>query len=262
VRAASLYPTGPHVRCIVVCSVKMAGILRRQATIKKRYSVDYLARLGGGGFGEVYLGQDKDSGAHVAVKVVAAKAGFQYNANDLNRELDIMRNTDHPNLVRLLDDETIDRTSYIILELCKTDLNTFAKEEPEGLSRPLKWQFIKEIVFAIDYLHSSSIVHRDLKPANILVKIEGDRNTLKVSDFGLSKKVDGESSATATAGVGTLYWMAPEIVTDQERPVRELRYGISSDCFAVGLNLHAVVKHRPGEWLTTITGIEAKPKYK
>jgi serine/threonine protein kinase len=239
----------------------MAGMLRRQSTIKKRFSVDYAVLLGKGGFGEVYEGKDKTSGELVAVKLVVPDPARLVSDKYIERELKIMRNTSHPNLVRLLDDEIIDKTAYMVLERCTKNLNEFAKEEREGLPRPLKWQFIKEVILAFDYLHSIPIIHRDLKPNNILVKIQGEVKTVKVTDFGLSAIVDGTSSATATAGVGTEGWMAPEIVRDPERPVRELRYGIASDCFAIGLTVYAVVKHIPGEWLTTITGIEAQPKH-
>jgi serine/threonine protein kinase len=255
VLAASLYPISRHVRCIVVFSVKMAGMLRRQTKIKKRYTVDYTLRLGRGGFGEVYAGKDTTNGERVAVKLVVPDPAHPNSNTYIKRELEIMRNTSHPNLVRLLDDEIIGNTAYMVLELCTKNLNEFAKEEREGLPRPLKWQFIKEVILAFDYLHSIPIIHRDLKPNNILVKIQDEVKTVKVTDFGLSKIVEGKSSLTATAGIGTEGWMAPEIVTDPERPLRKLNYGIASDCFAVGLTVYAVVKHIPGEWLTTITGI-------
>jgi serine/threonine protein kinase len=239
----------------------MAEMLRRQSTIKGRYSVDYSVRLGKGGFGEVYLGKDVSSGDSVAVKVVAPNRKSPSRDMYHEREVESMKSTDHPNLVRLVDYETIDHTSYIIMELCQKDLNVFAKEEREGLPRPLKRQFIKEVVLAIDYLHSKNIIHRDLKPENILVKIEADRTRLKVSDFALSKSVDGNSSVTATAGIGTPFWMAPEVVRDPERPEQQVYYGKASDCFAVGLILYAIVTHMPGDWLTTIKGIEAQPKH-
>ncbi len=69
--------------------------------------------------------------------------------------------------------------------------------------------YTAEIVSAISYLHQLGIVHRDLKPENVLLDSEGH---IKVTDFGLAKGNMAQESARTNSFIGTMEYMAPEIV--------------------------------------------------
>jgi serine/threonine protein kinase len=72
-----------------------------------------------------------------------------------------------------------------------------------------------EIAGALEYLHSKNIVHRDLKPENVLLsETDVESASLKVCDFGLSKSVSVGAQSTMTGGLGTMRYMAPEILGD------------------------------------------------
>eukprot|EP00293_Proteomonas_sulcata_P020599 CAMPEP_0184300394 /NCGR_PEP_ID=MMETSP1049-20130417/10813_1 /TAXON_ID=77928 /ORGANISM="Proteomonas sulcata, Strain CCMP704" /LENGTH=285 /DNA_ID=CAMNT_0026611099 /DNA_START=74 /DNA_END=931 /DNA_ORIENTATION=+ len=85
-----------------------------------------------------------------------------------------------------------------------------------------------ELLGGVAYLHSLGIVHRDLKPGNVLLSIEGN---IKISDMGLSKRLDKEQSSFETLSAGTIGWRAPELILGE-------RCTKAVDIFAVGCIMH------------------------
>ena len=143
----------------------------------------------------------------------------------VSREYEIHRNVRHPRIVSLYDVFEIDSDSFAtVLECCDgTDLDTILKEQsllPERSARAM----LLQILSGMRYLSSSSadgtrqgIIHYDLKPGNILFDEFGDA---KITDFGLSKIVDTESSENSmeltSQGAGTYWYLPPECFITHE----------------------------------------------
>ncbi|XP_003741341.1 cAMP-dependent protein kinase catalytic subunit gamma-like [Galendromus occidentalis] len=112
---------------------------------------------------------------------------------------------------------------YLVMEFAEYgDVRSQLIDKEGVLSEEAVKFFVAQIVLAFEYLHACKILYRDLKPENVMMFEDG---YLKVGDFGLAKRSDGEKTSTY---VGTIYYMAPEIV------LREM-YGVGVDWWALGV---------------------------
>lgn len=100
------------------------------------------------------------------------------------------------------------------MEYCEEgDLNMYIpkmRERSAPSSLPTRLDIMRQLASALDYLHSQKILHRDLKPANVLVKSSDRGPIIKLADFGIAKEFTS-TSRSHTDGVGTLFFMAPEV---------------------------------------------------
>jgi calcium-dependent protein kinase len=136
----------------------------------------------------------------------------------LRQEVDIMKELDHPNIIKLIDTHEDDTYLHLITELCLGgelfDRIILKTQSPEGkFSEKDASKLIASILDAIRYCHSKNIVHRDLKPENCIFSTEADDSTVKVIDFGLSRYDDNASNqGVMNTRVGTAYYIAPEVL--------------------------------------------------
>ena len=213
------------------------------------YDIFYDRVLGQGSFGSICAGRDTRNNRDVAIKRVTSYSP----RSDLciNRELAALRSISHPHITKFLHHERIGVHTYFVLELCNKDLQRFARENRELCN--LKIQFTEEFALAVQCLHDHGIIHRDIKPENVLVKSSAGSWITKMSDLGLSRYVPqgmGSSLFSATGGVGTSAWMAPEVIPTDGHA----EYSKSADTYSLGLLNLSVVDHRPGEALDALTG--------
>ena len=215
------------------------------------YEVFHRQKLGGGTFGNVYVGRDMRTNDSVAVKHIEPPIQHRDNyMKYIQNELDTLNSIDHPNVVDLIHYKQVGHCMYFILERCKCDLQKFAYEN-NGFQN-LKFDFLLGIAEGVNCLHQKRIIHRDIKPENVLIKEVHGTWTAKLTDLGLSRRVpEGcSTSFSATPCLGTKQWMAPEVFADEGDD--HTRYSMPADVYSFGLLSWSVIVHKPGEFLCAL----------
>eukprot|EP00644_Phytophthora_capsici_P003816 jgi/Phyca11/108769/e_gw1.15.53.1 len=185
-----------------------------------------LETLGTGGYAEVKLCKEKESGKLFAMKFISRdvmkkdKLGKQSKLDDIKREIAIMKKLHHPNVLRLyevMDDPKMNKL-FLVLEYMKHgDMLSFQKKKhPQGMlenlrDRDLHSVFL-QVILGLAYLHEQKIVHGDIKPQNLLV---GDKDVVKIADFGISQSLYGSKQKIADVA-GTPAFMSPEMCSGEE----------------------------------------------
>jgi len=192
--------------------------------------------IGEGGMGAVYKAQHtKIPNRVAAIKVL--KSNFLQNENlkqRFRREMEIMADLTHENIIKLEQFDEDDLGMYLIMEYFNgIEIDDYLKNHigvfPEEKAIPLMIQILKAFAFA----HSKGIVHRDIKPANIM--INQDASKAKVLDFGIAKMKDDVSMKTKSgAQIGTVFYMSPEQVHGKELDAR-------SDIYALGVTFYQML---------------------
>lgn len=197
------------------------------STLSNRYVIG--REIGRGGYSIVYRAQDSVLGTDVAVKLLVPPPAIAEVARErMRREVMAARDLTHANIVAVHDFLETDGASYVIMEYID-GLDVARHVEQHGpLSETDAITMGREIASALDAAHRHGVLHRDVKPQNILI----DRNgKAKLADFG-SAKLDGQATMTHTGGVvGTLSYLAPEILQGRRPDAR-------SDVYALGLTLY------------------------
>ena len=183
-------------------------------------------RIGRGSFSKIYIGKSIFNNNKVAIKKIRIKEQKKF-INLIQREISIMKNLSHPNILNMLDFIKTEREYYLILEYC--ELGDFSKFlNNRALKEKHAHRFLFQIASGLKYLYSKKIVHRDLKPQNILV---AKNFQLKISDFGFAKFQKSNLSETIC---GSPLYMAPEILTYK-------KYTDKADLWSVGIILYEML---------------------
>ncbi|XP_035498943.2 death-associated protein kinase 2 isoform X1 [Scophthalmus maximus] len=187
--------------------------------------------LGSGQFAIVKRCTEKSTGTEYAAKFIkkrqsrASRRGVR--REEIEREVVILQELQHPNIVALHDVYENRTDVVLILELVSGgELFDFLAQK-ESLSEEEATQFIKQVLDGVQYLHSKRIAHFDLKPENIMLL---DRNIplprIKLIDFGLAHKI--EAGADFKNIFGTPEFVAPEIVNYEQ-------LGLEADMWSIGV---------------------------
>jgi serine/threonine protein kinase len=203
--------------------------------IQDRYHIE--AELGRGGMGAVYRAEDTILERPVAIKfVTAAGLGAEGQAR-LLQEAQAAARLNHPNIIAVHDVGQAElagqegTSSFIVMELAEG--HTLREHQPQELDETI--DIVKAICDALAAAHSQGIIHRDLKPENVIVTPSGK---VKLMDFGLARITDKTRLTQQGAFVGTLSYLAPEIMQGQEASPR-------SDLYALGVMLYEMSAARP-----------------
>ena len=175
---------------------------------------DVIKQLGKGGYGKVYEVKNKKSGEIRACKHLSKL--ILKDLEKFEREINILINSDHPNIIKIYEVFESQRSLYIVMEECKGgelfDRIIEHIESKKMYSEKDAAEMIRQVMSAVEYCHNNGICHRDLKPENLLYLNKGPEkdNPIRVIDFGLSQRISSEKKLKTK--VGTAYYVSPEIL--------------------------------------------------
>lgn len=168
-----------------------------------------LAKIGEGTYGIVYRAKDNRSGRAVALKKIRLDSDSEGVPSTCMREVALLRELDHPNIVKLYDIIHSGKRLFMIFEFVDQDLKLLMdRMKPKPLPISYIKSFLWQLLQALTYCHTHRVLHRDLKPQNLLVDNVG---VIKLADFGLARAFSIPSRCY-THEVVTLWYRAPEVL--------------------------------------------------
>jgi len=203
---------------------------------------EVVAELGRGGMGVVYKARQESSGRFVAIKVIrdGALASPQERAR-FRIEAAAAARVQHPNVVPIYEVGEHAGRPYFAMELVGGgSLEQYVAGRPQPPQPAAK--LVRTLAQAVQCAHDGKVIHRDLKPANILLKSESEQLEPKITDFGLAKRLDSDSTAWTKDGavLGTPGYMAPEQAAGRVRDI-----GPAADLYALGAILYELLTGHP-----------------
>ena len=196
-----------------------------------------LEKLGSGAFADVVLCLHKPTNTHRAVKLIH-KAGLAKSQKDpiyMLKEIQILKNLDHPNILKCFEIFEDELKYYVSTEYCPAG-DLFGeicklKKFTEAQASNIMFQLLSALI----YCHDKCIIHRDLKPENILLMEKGDSLSIKVADFGSSCILDPECKLSGC--FGSAYYLAPEVFSNN--------YNEKCDIWSLGIIMYILLTGRP-----------------
>jgi serine/threonine-protein kinase len=205
-----------------------------------RYFGDYeiLREIARGGMGVGFQARQVSLNRPVALKMILA--GQLANETDVKRfytEAEAAANLDHPGIVPIYEVGQHEGQHYF--SMCFVEGQSLSHRLADGPLPPREAAaLIIRVAEAIEYAHQRGVIHRDLKPANILLDKNGNP---RVTDFGLAKKVQGDSGLTGSGQImGTPSYMPPEQAGGKRGEI-----GPAADVYSLGATLYASLTGRP-----------------
>ncbi len=205
-----------------------------------RYFGDYeiVREIARGGMGVVFQARQVSLNRPVALKMILA--GQLANDTDVKRfysEAESAANLDHPAIVPIYEVGQHEGQHYFSMGFVEGQ--SLSQRLADGpLPAREAAELMRRVCEAIEYAHQHGVIHRDLKPANILLDQNGNP---RVTDFGLAKKIQGDSGLTGSGQImGTPSHMPREQASGKRGEV-----GPAADVYALGATLYALVTGRP-----------------
>jgi len=213
-----------------------------QSRLSRRLDIEevqlYRPSIGSGAFGVVYRGNYR--GQEIACKLLKDQDNLTVDMfNDFKTEVKMFDDFRHPCIVNFVGAVWFPGSLALVTELCKYgSLPSAMKKHAEVWDVGMKMKAMYDCACAMNFLHESAIIHRDLKPENLLVISLIRREIVcKLSDFGTTKGVAGDMIGymTQTKGVGTPFYMAPEVMRGNGH------YTTKADVYSFGILMASVI---------------------
>ncbi|KFH09363.1 calcium-dependent protein kinase CDPK3 [Toxoplasma gondii MAS] len=184
-------------------------ITQQKAHLSDRYQ--RVKKLGSGAYGEVLLCKDKLTGAERAIKIIKkSSVTTTSNSGALLDEVAVLKQLDHPNIMKLYEFFEDKRNYYLVMEVYRGGELFDEIILRQKFSEVDAAVIMKQVLSGTTYLHKHNIVHRDLKPENLLLESKSRDALIKIVDFGLSAHF--EVGGKMKERLGTAYYIAPEVL--------------------------------------------------
>ncbi|KCV71303.1 STE/STE20/MST protein kinase [Fonticula alba] len=191
--------------------------------------------LGAGTFGKVLKAQHRDNGSISAIKIVPLDHSDKTSQTEILREVELMRGLRCNQIVQLLGTYLLPLQLWIVLEYCP---GGSIADYPRFCNRTLQERQIASIcrdsLAGLVYMHNQRLIHRDVKAGNILLGMDA---SAKLADFGVASRLSSQTMHRRTL-TGTPYWMAPEVVQEND-------YDERVDVWSLGITCIEMADGRP-----------------
>ena len=208
-----------------------------------------LKPVGKGAFGEVFLTTKRGTQQQFATKKVQKSVVLQEKVKKyFNNEIFILRNVNHPNIIKLHEIKQTLNNFYLVFELCNGGnlsdcLEKYNKNYGKPFTQEIVQHIMKQVVSGIQYLHNKKILHRDLKLDNILLNFDNAednekfnllKSKVKIIDFGFARYL--ENDVLAQSILGSPLNMAPQILMKMRRLDNNQTFGYDqkADIWSIG----------------------------
>jgi len=211
---------------------------------------ELLEEIGRGAQGVVFRARQKSLNRTVALKVISlGQWASKAHLKRFRREAEAAASLDHPSIVPIYEVGERDGSCYFSMKFVEGgQLDEVVRRTPTSIRQAV--ELIAKVARTVHYAHERGILHRDIKPGNILLDAKGEPH---LTDFGLARLVESESSVTQTLDVlGTPSYMAPEQAVGNNAAVSS-----TTDVYGLGAVLyHLLTGHPPFAGGTTYETIK------
>ncbi|KAL7169826.1 hypothetical protein ACSBR2_034794 [Camellia fascicularis] len=183
-------------------------------------------QIGSGSFSVVWHARHMVHGTEVAIKEIVTEKLSKKLQESLMSEIVILKQIDHPNIIRLHDIIEEPGRIHLVLEYCRGgDLYMYIHQRRGRVPESTAKHFMQQLAAGLQILRENNFIHRDLKPQNLLLSTHDDNAVLKIADFGFARTL--QPLGLAETLCGSPLYMAPEIMQLQ-------KYDAKADLWSVG----------------------------